>query len=62
MKIDYRIKYVHCPIYNEEIDERDCFDITMTAEGLGPTSLDKKLKAQNENYENICLNCPNHRE
>ena len=46
MKIDYRIKYVHCPIYNEEIDERDCFDITMTAEGLGPTSLDKRLKAQ----------------
>lgn len=53
---------VFCPLYDKEIYEGDCFEITVTAEGMGPIDLKERLLAENENFIDICLNCPNHRE
>lgn len=55
-------KKINCPLMEEEIDDGICFDIHMNVEGLAPdwTIPDKVLN--NQNYMQICLNCPNHRE
>ncbi|MFI3231200.1 MAG: hypothetical protein R3Y29_06610 [bacterium] len=50
-----------CPLMDEVIEYIVCFDIHMVVERLAPkwTAPEKIYKI--EDYENICLNCKNHR-
>ena len=54
------LKKIECQLMEKEIDDGICFDIHMNVEGLAPdwTIPDEVLKKMD--YNNICLNCPNH--
>lgn len=53
---------VFCPLYDKEIYEGDCFEISITAERMGSKSLYKQLSEEHEDFENTCMNCPNHKD
>ena len=56
------IDEVRCPLYNKQISCSDCFEICMVAEHMAPRRLlDDEIKKK-QNFENICMNCENHRE
>lgn len=50
-----------CPLIEEIIEEIICFDIHMVVEKLAPKWTAPKKIYEVEDYENICLNCKNHR-
>lgn len=45
-----------------QIDDTICFDISMVAEHLAPNHTMPKEIIDIDNYEEICLQCQNHRE
>lgn len=55
-------KEINCPIMEEKIDEGTCFDIHMKVEGVAPDWSVPEEVINTPNYQDICLQCPNHRE
>ncbi len=56
-------EYVRCPLINNQIIELDdCFDCAMVAEHMAPrwSAYEELINA--ENFEEICMNCPNHKD
>lgn len=53
---------VNCPLLGGSIDDEICFDIHMVVEGAAPEWTAPEKAVQVEGYENICLQCPNHRD
>lgn len=53
---------IKCPLLKgKEIEDYECFENSEIAEKMiKETSLPQKFKI--ENWREICLNCPNHRE
>lgn len=52
---------VYCPLLKKEIDgDGECFDIAMVAEGDCPERFAPKEAMQDDNWREICNNCPNH--
>ena len=49
-----------CPVYNREIDEGECMECSMAAEGMGPHYTAVDMEAANPDYERICLECEHH--
>ncbi len=52
----------NCELMNNEINEQTCFDIHMVVEKLAPKRTAPQQVFEKENWREICLNCPNHRE
>lgn len=51
---------IMCPIINNEIDEVECFDVKMVAEGIAPEdSAPAEIKCV-EVFKEKCNNCKNH--
>jgi hypothetical protein len=46
----------------EKIEDAVCFDIHMNVEGMAPDWTIPPEVLAVENYKEICLSCPNHRE
>ena len=54
-------EYVRCPLINNQIIELgDCFDCAMVAEHMAPKWSAYEELTTVKNFEEICLNCPNH--
>lgn len=53
---------VNCPLMGGSIDDEICFDIHMVVEGAAPEWTAPEKAVQVAGYENICLQCPNHRD
>lgn len=58
------MKYIvkNCPLYNKDIDDDICFDISLVAERFSPEVEVPEEVRKIPNYKEICLNCPNHRD
>lgn len=52
---------IYCPLMEEEIETEICFDISMVVDDGAPLWTAPKKATQLENFKEICLNCPNHR-
>ncbi len=52
-------KKILCPIINKEILFDECFDCAMVAEGA-PKWTAKEELTNIKNFEETCMNCPNH--
>jgi len=50
----------HCPVFDREIDEGECFECSMSAEGMGPYSTKMEMQEANADFERICLECEHH--
>mgnify|MGYP006925686635 FL=1 len=53
---------VMCPLMGEMIDDAVCFDIHMVVEDSAPNWTAPEKIVAIQNYKEICLNCPNHRD
>ncbi|HWQ41311.1 MAG TPA: hypothetical protein VN456_04670 [Desulfosporosinus sp.] len=53
---------IDCPLRQRQIEEYECYEISMTAEGLAPKRYLSDNESEIERYREICLNCPHHRE
>lgn len=53
---------LNCPLMEKQIDEGICFDIHMVVERVAPKWTAPEEATRKTNYEDICLNCPNHRD
>jgi len=52
---------IKCPLMGKEIVEEICFDISMVVEEGAPAYTALEEATKNQNYKEVCLNCPNHR-
>ena len=59
MQIEYP---VYCPLMKKKIDIGICFDIHMVVEGNTPLYTAPKQIYEFENYREMCLKCPHHRD
>lgn len=53
---------IKCPLKKKQIEEYDCYELSMAAEGLAPSKYLSENKLEIEKLKKICLECPNHRE
>lgn len=53
---------INCPLCQRKIEDTDCFDICMVAEGLAPERTINKQVLVVKNYRKICVKCQNHRD
>ncbi len=53
---------IDCPLLNRKIESTVCFDISMVAEHLAPPITMPIKVREIKDFENLCLNCPNHRD
>lgn len=51
----------YCPLMEEEIEEFTCFEVHCVISG-GPRSVAPEETYTKENWEDICLKCPHHRD
>ncbi len=56
----YNFLRYHCPIFNREMDETECFHCAMSMEGWGPMSTAEEMRALNPDADHICLECEHH--
>lgn len=56
------MELISCPIKNRKIREYECYEISMAAEGLAPSSYISSNKLELEELIKICLECSNHRD
>ena len=57
-----KFDFTLCPLLEKKIEDAVCFDIHMNVEGLAPDWTIPPGVLAVENYKEICLSCPNHRE
>ncbi|MDE5602257.1 MAG: hypothetical protein K2J16_07150 [Clostridia bacterium] len=54
-------RQVFCPLLRSEVKFiKECYDITMVAEGDLPEKFVPSKVMETENWREICKNCPNH--
>lgn len=53
---------LYCPLMRKDIADEICFDIHMVVEGAAPIRTAPKDATDVENFKQICLKCPNHRD
>ncbi|MDO4287795.1 MAG: hypothetical protein Q4C55_01280 [Eubacterium sp.] len=58
----YKVKYMHCPLMGEKIDDYICFDICLVAENVAPKWSAPEKAVITENFDEICLKCKYHPE
>lgn len=59
MDIEYPVL---CPLMEEKISAGICFDIHMVVEGAAPIYTAPRKATDTDNFREICLNCPYHRD
>lgn len=59
MEIEYPVP---CPLMEEKIDIGTCFDIHMVVERAAPAYTAPKKAVNTDNFREICLACPYHRD
>lgn len=53
---------ISCPLMGQEIEDGICFDIHMVVEGGAPLWTAPQEAVEADNFREICLSCPNHRD
>lgn len=53
---------IECPLVGKVIEEAECFDMSMVAEGMAPQNTVPDMVIKIPEFKRICLDCPNHRE
>ena len=51
---------VDCPVLNRKIEDYDCIEFATIAEELMKPNKGHNEFTQKKNFEEICMNCPNH--
>lgn len=52
---------IDCPLKKKQIEEYECYELSMASEGLAPKTYLSDDKEKVDEMKKICLSCPNHR-
>ncbi|MFU0823837.1 hypothetical protein [Clostridium sp.] len=52
---------IECPLKKKQVEEYECYELSMASEGLAPKTYLSKDEKEIGKLKKICLDCPNHR-